>query len=215
MTGSSKRKWFIRAGVVLASVSFGVGAISVVRSFLTAGERPRQIVHNISLIKQPPPPPPKPPDKPPDPPKVREEVKIEEQPKPADKPDDAKPASDKSLALDAQGGAGSDGFGLAGRVGGADLLASGGGGAYYTGLLQRQLFESLMRSKELKGHQFQVLVRIELGADGKVQRSELLSGSGDKDIDRKIETALSETPALKEVPPANLRTVEIRLTNRV
>lgn len=216
MDGSPKRKWIMWLAVTLVTVSCGVGAISVIHSFLTKGERPKQFVHNIALIKQPPPPPPKPPDKPPEPPKVKEEVKIPDpEPKPADKPADDKPPSDKPLALDAQGGSGSDGFGLAGRSGGTDLLATGGGGAYYTGLIQRQFYEALMRNKKIQRQEFRVVVRVELGVDGKVERAELITGSGNKDLDQQIQSALADVPALKEVPPSRLRMVQVRLTNRV
>ena len=216
MNGKSKRNW-LRWGVAgIAAIACGVGAISVIHGFLATGDRPKQIVHNISLIKQPPPPPPKPPDKPPEPPKVKEEVKIPDpQPKPADKPADDKPPSDKPLALDAQGGSGSDSFGLAGHAGGTDLLATGGGGAYYTGLIQRQFYEALMRNKKIQRQEFKVVVKVELGPDGRVDHAELVTGSGNKELDQQIEAALAEVPPLREVPPSNLRLVQVRLTNRV
>jgi protein TonB len=216
MSDHPRRKWLVRGAISIVAVSGALGAISAVRGLLGTGERPKQIVHNISLIKQPPPPPPKPPDKPPDPPKIKEEVKIpDEQPKPADKPADDKPPSDKPLALDAAGGAGSDNFGLGSRIGGSDLLSTGGGGAYYSGLIQRQFYEALTRNKKLQHQQFQVTVRVVIGSDGKVERSELVASSGNKDLDQQITAALADVTPLKEVPPSNLRLVEVRLTNHV
>jgi|GEM_PF-3082570 len=214
MSNLAFKKWAVRTLVVAVLVGIAIWFVSMARSFLSTGEKPRQIVHNISLIKQPPPPPPKPPEKPPEPPKVREVVKLAE-PKPAEKPADNKPPSDKPLGVDAKGGPGSDNFGLAGRIGGKDLLATGaGGGAYYTGLIQRLFYEALMRDKKIQKQDFRVVVKVELGADGKVERANLIASSGNKDLDQQIEAALADVPPLKEVPPSDLREVEIRLTNR-
>jgi protein TonB len=203
--------------IALAVLIVGYGIYQLFK-LIQKPDQPRQVVHNISLIKQPPPPPPKPPDKlPPEPPKVKEEVKVpEDQPKPADKAPDDKPPSDKPLAVDAQGGAGSDGFGLAGRIGGKDLLSTGGGsGAYYTGLIQRQFYEALMRDKKIQHQEFKIVINIELGADGRVTSSNVVTGSGNHDLDQQIQTALANLPPLREVPPPSLREVELRLSNRI
>jgi protein TonB len=207
----------IRIATALIFLALATFTFLAIHRFLDKGEHPKQIVHNISLIKQPPPPPPKPPEKPPEPPKVKEEVKVpQDEPKPQDKPADDKPPSDKPLAIEGQGGAGSDNFGLAGRIGGTDLLATGGGGgAYYTGLIQRQFYEALMRDKKIQHQDFRVTVKVTFGADGKVTRASLVTGSGNKDLDAAIETALADIPPLKDVPPAALREVELRLSNRI
>jgi protein TonB len=205
--------WLFAIILVLGSV---VGAVYFFKDFLGKQEGPKQVVHNISLIKQPPPPPPKPPEKPPEPPKVKEEVQVKQpdEAKP-DKPADAKPPSDKPLALDAQGSAGSDNFGLGSRIGGTDLTATGGGGAYYTGLIQRQFYEALMKDKKIQRQSFRVVVRIEIGPDGRVLHATFVTDSGNRDLDQQIQTALADAPPLKEVPPNYLRhDIEVRLSNR-
>ncbi|MBC7942726.1 MAG: hypothetical protein H7Z19_23730 [Chitinophagaceae bacterium] len=176
----------------------------------------------IAIIKQPPPPPPKPPEKPPEPPKVKEEVKVEqpkvEEPKPAeDKTEDPKPASDRPLGVDADGAAGNDGFGLAANRGGRDLLSTGSGGGtgrYYTGLLQRNFFEALARNRKAPQSEFSVVVSILLGDDGRVQQTEIITSSGDPEIDTLIRSTFAEMPALRELPPSNLRRVQLRLNRR-
>ena len=217
-TSPASGKVAFRVGAIaFAALIAGYGIYQLFK-LIQAPDRPRQVVHNISLIKQPPPPPPKPPDKPPpEPPKIKEEVKVpQDEPKPADKAPDNKPPSDKPLALDAQGGAGSDGFGLAGRIGGKDLLSTGGGGgAYYTGLIQRQFYEALMRDKKIQHQEFHIVINIELGADGRVTSSNVVTGSGNHDLDQQIQTALANLPPLREVPPPSLREVEVRLSNRI
>ena len=211
---SSRR---VRAAVTLAAMLVIGGGAWYLHKLLKSPDQPRQIVHNISLIKQPPPPPPKPPEKPPEPPKIKEEVKIpQDEPKPAEKPADQKPVADKPLGVDATGAAGTDGFGLAARSGGNDLVSGGSGtGAYYTGLIQRQLHEGLMRNKQLQRQDFKVVIQVEFSADGRVLHSNLVSSSGNKDIDQQIMAALADIPPLKDAPPADLRDVEVRLSNHI
>ena len=208
--------------VVLAVILFA-GAIFGLYKYLQGSQSKAPAVHNIALIKQPPPPPPpKPPEKPPEPPKVKEEVKID-QPKEIPKPEQAKapderPASDKPLGLDADGKAGSDDFGLASNKGGTELTRTGGGtggtGAYYSGLLQRQFFEALTRNRKILGEQFRVVVKIWLGDDGKVQKADIITGSGNAQVDDMIQLTLMEMGPLKDVPPSSMRPMQLRLTNR-
>lgn len=215
-TSSRGNRWIALGVGGVVGIGLIFGFVAVVRSLMQTGEARKDVVHNISLIKQPPPPPPKPPEKPPEPPKMRDEVKVQTpDQKPEDKPADAKPPSDQPLGVDAKGGPGSDPYGLAGRIGGNDLLSTGGGGAYYTGLLQRQLYEALMRSKQVQRHDFKVVVKVTLSGDGRIAAVDVISGSGDKDLDHAILQALADVPPLKDVPPASLRQVEVRLTNRV
>jgi periplasmic protein TonB len=177
-------------------------------------------IRQVALIKQPPPPPPpKPPEKLPEPPKVKEEVKID-QPKDEPKPDepkaaDDKPASDKPLGVDAEGGAGSDGFGLAGNKGGRDFLTTGGGGgAYYSGLLQRQFHEALSRNRKVLKEEFRVVVKIWLGDDGRVQKADIVTGSGNPKVDDLIQLTLLDMTPLKDIPPSSMRPMQLRLSNR-
>jgi outer membrane biosynthesis protein TonB len=176
-------------------------------------------VQQVAILKQPPPPPPKPPEKPPEPPKVKEEVKIDE-PKEATKPDEAKapdekPASDKPLGVDADASAGSDGFGLAASKGGRDLLTTGGGGgAFYSGLLQRHFFEALSRNRKVLKDEFRVIVKVWVGDDGRVQKADIVSSSGNQATDDLIQTTLLDISPLKDIPPASMRPMQLRLSNR-
>ena len=197
------------------------GALLVMR-FVSAPAGKKMGAQQIALIKQPPPPPPpKPPEKPPEPPRVKEEVKID-QPKDVPKPDepkpaDEKPASDKPLAVDADGSAGSDGFGLAANRGGRDLLTTGsggGGGAYYSGLLQREFFDALARNRKLLKDEFRVVVRVWVGDDGRVQKADIVTSSGNAQFDDQIQLTLLEMNPLKDVPPKSMRPMQLRLSNR-
>lgn len=212
--------WIKKAGLGFAVVALLVGGALVVMKFISAPAKKNTGVQQVALLKQPPPPPPKPPEKPPEPPKVKEDVKIDQpkdDPKPADaKAPDDKPASDKPLGVDADGSAGSDGFGLAANRGGRDFLTTGGGGggAYYTGLLQRQFFEALSRNRKILKDEFRVVVKVWLGDDGRVQKADIVSGSGNAQVDDLISLTLLEMTPLKDVPPSSMRPMQLRLSNR-
>lgn len=217
---SSGRGQLLAAGLGLL---FLAGLAWLIASVIGGPEGPRKpAVQQVAILRQqPPPPPPKPPERPPEPPKVQEEVKINDpQPEPVpDKPADPAPAT-QPLGLDADGSAGSDGFGLAANKGGRDITTIGGGGGgggsgrYFTGLLQRNFFEMLARNRRAPQDEFSVVVRVWIGDDGRVQRARIVEGSGNAELDQLIETTLSEMSPLREVPPVNLRQVQLRLNRR-
>jgi len=212
-------------GGVLAALFLG-GLAWFIFNAVNSGKGTRKpSVQQVAILRQPPPPPPKPPEKLPEPPKIKEEVKIDApRPEPTpDKPADPAPA-DKPLGLDADGSAGADGFGLAANKGGRDITTiggnssgSGGGGGtgrYFTGLLQRNFFEALARNRKAPLDEFSVVVRVWIGDDGRVQRARMESGTGNAELDRLIEATLAEMSPLREVPPINLRQVQLRLNRR-
>jgi hypothetical protein len=43
----------------------------------------------------------------------------------------------------------------------------------------------------------------------------MISSSGNKDVDQQIIACLADTPPLKDAPPADLRDVEVRLSNHI
>ncbi len=217
----AQRAW-VRPLLVGGTALFAlVGATVALRAFLAHPTEKGTGIHSIALINQPPPPQPKPPEKPPEPPKIKEEVKVDE-PKAPPKADDPKPpdkpSSDKPLGLDADGAAGSDGFGMGSNKGGQDIAGSGNGGggsgAYYSGLLQRAFFDALSRDRKLLHDEFRVVVKIWISDDGHVTRADIVNGSGDGETDRQIQTALMSMQPLREVPPSAMRPIEMRLSNR-
>lgn len=186
-----------------------VGLALIVRSLLSQAPAPDpRRPQEVTLIKPPPPPPP--PKEQPPPPEVKEEVDIPEpEAVPQDVPDAAnEPPPGEALGLDAEGGAGGDGFGLAARKGGRDLLQSGGGDgeAWVRGELDRALTAALSNDEALRRKRFRVPVRIELAADGSVQRVELLQSTGDEQVDRLLENRLGGV-RLSAPLPAGVRTV--------
>ena len=217
----ARKPWIGRTlGALLALVFLGGLAWFIAQSLGEQSPPKRPGVQQVALLKQPPPPP-KPPEKLPEPPKVKEEVKID-QPKPQptpDKPADPAPAA-KPLGLDADGSAGSDGFGLAANRGGRDITTigsaavGGGSGRYFTGLLQRNFFEALARNRKAPQDEFNVVVKVLIGDDGRIQRTAIVNGSGSTELDQLIEATLADMVPLREVPPGNLRLVQLRLHRR-
>ena len=193
------------AAFALGGLALLVVAALLLMKFLSGPAAKPSGIRQVALIKQPP--------------KVKEEVKID-QPKDEPKPDepkaaDDKPASDKPLGVDAEGGAGSDGFGLAGNKGGRDFLTTGGGGgAYYSGLLQRQFHEALSRNRKVLKEEFRVVVKIWLGDDGRVQKADIVTGSGNPKVDDLIQLTLLDMTPLKDIPPSSMRPMQLRLSNR-
>lgn len=166
----------------------------------------KKSVQQIALLRPPPPPPPpKPEEKLPEPEIKKEEVKIPEQ-EPEPQPQAEQPPPGPQLGVDAQGSGSGDNFGLVGRPGGQDITTIGGDRhAWYAGLLRGQIQKALSRDDRLRGAQFRVIVRVWVEADGSVRRAELMDSSGNIDQDQRIRLALTDLPALKEVPPEDMR----------
>jgi protein TonB len=216
---AAERLWLKPAAIALAVALVLGGAVWALVAFLGHPAGKSHGISAIALINQPPPPP-KPPEKPPEPPKIKEEVKVDTPKEPA-KADDPKPAdkpsSDKPLGLDANGAAGTDGFGLGANKGGQDIAGSGGvggSGAYYSGLLQRQFFEALSRNRKVLHDDFRVVVKIWLTDDGRVSRADIVSGSGNTQVDEQIQVTLMDMQPLRDVPPSSMRPIQLRLSNR-
>jgi protein TonB len=187
---------FVLIGCCIAAVGFG--AILLVRSFLASeAPAPKKVVQEIRLIRPPPPeelPPPPPP--PPE-----EEVDV---PEPEQRPDpvasNEPPPAD--LGLDADGTAGGDAFGLVGRKGGRDLLASGSGLAWYATLLKGEILEQIKDADALLGDSSSIEFQAWIRPDGRVERVRLMRSTGDRKRDSTIETALTRL-TFSQGPPAN------------
>lgn len=160
----------------------------------------------------------------PEPEEVKEE-KIEEpepEPEPEPSPEQADEPPAEDLGVDADGSAGSDGFGLAARKGGRSILGGGGGNAilWYGGQIKRQVedgLQSLLADTPATKSGYSVIVEVWIGADGRVTRSELNSSSGKPEVDQALRAALPRLRAsVGKPPPDNMpQPVKIRLTSRV
>jgi periplasmic protein TonB len=202
----------IIGAVVVVAVT--VGLIWFVRGMLKEPEQPSRPVAQVVQIVRPPPPPEEPPPPPPPPPE--EEI---DEPLPQDTPEDAPPddaAPAETLGLDAEGVAGSDGFGLAARRGGRDIVGGGGSAfAWYTTLLKDSILDTLSNDDRIRKGSYQVTVRVWLATDGRVERIALTQPTGNRDLDGAIEQALGRLGKMRDSPPLEMpQPVTLRIVSR-
>jgi protein TonB len=187
------------------------GLVWMIRGFMASkSEKPARLVQNITVIRPPPPPPDEPPPPPPE--KVDEQIP-QDQPEPT--PDDA-PTPSSQLGLDATGSAGDDGFGLAARKGGSDLVGTGGAAfAWYTGRLKDEVTERLSNDAAMRSKKFTVVVKVWIESDGRIRTMQLVSGSGSRELDGQISAALASIVRLSVSPPIEMpQPISLRIVSR-
>ena len=202
------------AAVASLVLAVSVSAVWMLHNVITSGAPPaKKVVQEIRVIRPPPPPPDAPPPPPPPP---EEKVDVHDpEPQPDPTPSDEPPPAEQ-LGLDAEGGAGSDGFGLVGRKGGRDLLASGGSAyAWYAGLLKNEIVDRLQDAATVRKGSYTVLVKLWVRADGTIDRVVLAQSSGDRSRDQAIESALERIGRISQAPPADMpQPVSLRIVSR-
>lgn len=192
--------------IIIGVLGFGVLLLrSVLRS--TPEGPKREVPQIVHLVRPPPEVPPPPPPPPPD-------EKIE-QPLPKDSPDPT-PDPSQQLGIDADGAAGADGFGLAARKGGADLLGSGVAVfGWYTTMLKDAISEALSEDERARKGNYSVIVRLWLTGDGRVNRVALAQSSGNRELDGAIERALNRLDRVREAPPIEMpQPVTLKIVSR-
>lgn len=212
------KRWLYR---VLALVVV-VGVVFFVRDQLQGHDvRMDRFTQRIRLIEPPPPPPPKKTEEKPPEAVVKQEVKIEKS-----LPDegDDKPVMDDRLGVDAEGGSGSDAFGLAAKKGGKDLLATakiGGGGddrryGYYASQIERFLERALSRDQGLRKANYSAIIWLWLDPGGRLNRYELIRSSGDPTIDMRLKEALAALDNLGLPPTPDLpQPIRLRISSKI
>lgn len=211
---SPQRRYLPALVTVVLVLVVGVGLFWLVRNFFNSTPvTPKKVVQEIRVIRPPPPPPDVPPPPPPPP---EEKVDINE---PEPEPDPVasnEPPPSEQLGLDAEGTAGGDGFGLAARKGGRDLLASGGSAyTWYAGLLKTEILGQLQEEKKIRSGSYSVMVRVWVKPDGTIERIGLAQSSGDRDRDRAIEQALTRIGRVSQAPPADMpQPINLRIVSR-
>jgi len=212
--GKLRRAWTViavGAGVLL----FVGGAMSMLFGHTEASKH-KPVVH-IAIVAQPPPPPPRPKEEPP--PKPKDEVRLDQpQPTPQEPQPTPQAPPPGPLGLDAQGSGPGDGFGLTGRPGGRDVIAGSGGGGLGYSLLgsnaARQIAQELARNPHLKSSLYKVEIRVWLAKDGRIEREEIVQGTGNRELDTMIRDGLRQISALHITVPDNLpQPLRIRVTS--
>ena len=189
----------IVGGIILVTV---IGLIVYfISNIKEKPEKKERKIQAISLTKPPPPPPPPPKvEKPPEP---EPEQKIEQpEPEPEEIPDVADEAPSGDLGLDAEGTAGSDGFGLAARKGGKGLFGGGNPFAWYGNTIKNDISALLADKESLRRKDYTAIIKLWVEADGSIKRVELAKGSNDAEIDALLAKEISKYKA--STPPPGL-----------
>lgn len=201
----------VLAGAAIVALVVGGLIWLIIDMQKTPDEPKRQVAQVVKLIRPPPPPPEPPPPPPP-------EEKIDE-PLPQETPEEAPPDESQAaeqLGLDAEGVAGADGFGLAARKGGRDLLGTGTAAfAWYTSSLKDRILEFLSDDERIRKGKYQVTVSVWVRKDGSIEQIKLRSTSGDQKLDQAIEETLRNMQRAQEAPPLEMpQPVTLRIVSK-
>ena len=216
---NKKRYWLYVPRVIgiILSLLIGLGVYRLAHRFEKPVQTKKQI-KQITMVQVPPPPPPPPPEVKPPEPEIQEKI---EQPKPEPEPEPEQaeePPPGEDLGVDADGAAGSDGFGLVGKKGGHGLLGGGGGNAviWYGQQLHRQVADQLQRSlgEKARGKRYSVIVNIWVNAEGNISRAELGHSAGSGETDEALRAGLAGLRIKLQAPPGNIpQPVKIRIAS--
>jgi periplasmic protein TonB len=206
MTADTKKsRTLFTLGFIFLIVLVGLGVWQLKEKFGKQETSTKKIVQQITVLTPPPPPPP-----PPEPPKpeekVEEEIPDETPPEtPPDQPDNDQSPAGADLGVDADAGAGGDGFGLVGRKGGRDFMAGTGGGGSYTGAIKEKINALLTDDEQLKYMKYSAKLKIWIAPDGKVERFEVMQTDGDKNAKPLMEKAMMGLPRFASGPPSDMQ----------
>ncbi|THB64615.1 MAG: energy transducer TonB [Gammaproteobacteria bacterium] len=210
--------------VVAALVFIALATVAIIgiQSLIGDGTMaPKKIVQEVKMVNLPPPPPP--PEIEPPPP---EEEIVEEIPEEVETPDPIEDSVDdtpvgEDLAIDADGGAGLDGFGLLGKKGGRGLLEGGSGSEgknydFYASSVQQDLFDHLSDIKEIRRNRYSVIVHLWVNASGKVRTVKLVRSTGNADLDKSLRSALARMSKVSSAPPQGMpQPIRLKITSRI
>ncbi|MCB2182758.1 MAG: TonB C-terminal domain-containing protein [Desulfobulbaceae bacterium] len=208
----------------VAAVLLSITLFSILLVIKDKPEKRKRQMQMVTLVKPPPPPPPPEVEEPP--PEPEEEIIDEPEPEEQPQEEVAEDTSDEpppgeQLGLDAEGGSGTDGFGLVGKKGGRSLIGGGATSllrrfAWYTRIVQEELQETIKKFMHDNGgipsDNLKTIVVITLDDQGRVIAHSLVGKSGNSDLDRAVNTVLGNI-YLSEPPPAEMpRKIKLQIS---
>jgi hypothetical protein len=224
------RNWLI-PGMVISVLLTGI--LFLVKVFLAPDSGHRKNLVAVTLLK---PPPPEQKEKPPEPEPPKEQPKENivtpneaQQQNQDDQSDDTPQGAD--LGVDAEGGAGGDGFGLVGKKGGRALTLGGGGGGngvsrlslltkygWYTSKLQDELKQQMRKRLDQNGGapkgKYKATVHIVLDPQGAVLSYKIVASSGNDKIDDAIKLSLPGMRVSQPPPEGMPRSMTLRVSSQ-
>ncbi|HDS1076852.1 TPA: TonB family protein, partial [Stenotrophomonas maltophilia] len=128
-----------------------------------------------------------------------------DQPTPAEEPT---PTADNTdpVTMNADAQAGGDNFGIqSGSGGGSSGVGRGGAGnATYGRYLGYLMQQAISRDDKVKRLAFQLQVNVWLASDGRLEKVELVRGSGNEEADAAVLDALRRIGKVDQAPPPSL-----------
>lgn len=211
--GKANWIWAVVGVMVFSALGYGV------YSLLSSKPGPKKPpVTTVKLLPDTPPPPPPPPKEPPkeQPKEEPKEIKVE-QPKPVEAPPEP-----QNLKMEGDAGDAPSAFG-AGKVtsdyNGGDVGVKIGGTkglsafAWYTNQIKSSIENAIAEQPELAKEQYRIVVELWLAKDGRVEKIELLNGSGEEKKDGLLRKALQSIKRMTEAPPDDMpQPVKLRIT---
>lgn len=183
--------------IILVVVLLAVwGAFWLKSKFYQEDVQQKKRVQQITVIAPPPPPPPPPPPEieEPEVPEEPLEEEVPEEPAPDEGPEES---ASEDLGLDAEGEAGSDGFGLKAKKGGRGLLGGGGYGAF----VRTEINQKLMQDEKLSSMEYDAIITLWIDADGSFSRYKVKMLSDNPGAKRELERLLSELGGVSKARP--------------
>lgn len=211
--GKANWVWIVVGVMVMSALGYGI------YSMLSSKPGPKKPpVTTVKLLPDTPPPPPPPPKEPPkeQPKEEPKEIKVE-QPKPVEAPPEP-----QNLKMEGEAGDAPSAFG-AGKVtsdySGGDVGVKIGGSkglsayAWYTNQIKSSIENAIAEQPELAKEQYRIVVELWLAKDGRVEKIELLNGSGEEKKDGLLRKALQSIKRMPEAPPEDMpQPVKLRIT---
>jgi periplasmic protein TonB len=209
-----QRRSLLRYGAALALIAVLLGGVVYFFSGHDDLPPPHQLreftVVNIVPPPPPPPPPPMPEQKMVEQPKMAEPEFKEDKPveKPKDEPiKDAKNSEPPGpLSLDAKAVGPGDLFNFGSKPGGSPYGGGGGGSrwGWYASIVQAQIEAALRGNSRTRNATMRVEIRLWADATGRVSRIQLVSSTGDAELDAAIRDNVLGGLMLREPPPRDM-----------
>ncbi len=153
-----------------------------------------------------PPPPPPPPPKPPEQKMIEQPKMLTPERQPPQHVDASKPnAAAKPAGIDSSPGPGGAGLDLAGTPGGTGLGDGGGSRwGWYATIVQEQVSQALRDNAKTRNSRFKTEVRLWSDAAGRIERVQLVTSTGDPNIDATLTREVLQGLQLRQPPPTDM-----------